>query len=222
MKKLLTSFILLILWIPGLNAASDSCTDTDGTALATHDANWVSMDATRVVGNLQINSNQCRGTGAFSTGGAMYSTSTVDTSQILVLAYSDSSLLKNVCVRAGTGAGADKSGYCIRLNTIVGANWTAVTSIKNGAFFGGASGFTAATASDHTLKITVTGAGTVTIHYFVDAVEIGSDTDASPLAAGNPGFFELGNGNQATTNFDDWTDGASASVPAAIPHRVEF
>ncbi len=39
---------------------SDTFTGADGTALATHDANWTSIDTTYAVTKLEINTNQVR------------------------------------------------------------------------------------------------------------------------------------------------------------------
>ena len=187
---------------------SDSFTGADATALATHDANWVSMDATNVTTNCTIQSNtlQETGGGGYSNCGAMYNTSSADTSQMLVKASADIFTYKNVCVRSGVAAGATKTGYCAKLAHITGANWDQIEIDKDGTYLDIKS-ISAATASDHTLKITASGTSTVTITTYVDGASAGTSSDStSPYGTGKPGFMTYGNGSAGTSGIDDWQD----------------
>ena len=47
--------------------ASDDFTDSDGTALEDHDANWTSIGGSYVVTNSEINSNTCEHEGTFQS-----------------------------------------------------------------------------------------------------------------------------------------------------------
>ena len=191
----------------GGGSNTDTFVDANGTALATHNANWVDTGGSN--GNVaycQIQSNTLQATSGFAGCIAMYNTSVSDASSLIVPANSDSSTSKQPCVRAGNGAGSDRTGYCAQLETISGSNWTDVHGAKNGGFFDDKT-VSVLVASDHTLKITASGTSTVTITYYVDGVNVGTSSDSSsPLAASHPGFKVQDNGTASFTNTGTWTD----------------
>lgn len=217
MKRLIITFLLLAApaW-----AASDSCTDADGTALATHDANWTQVNSTYAVANLKIASNKCTTTSNFAQGSAYYNASSVDTSQIVMKAATSAiSGAKFVAVRMGSS----QFGYSAAFATASGGNWTVMVIRKNNSFYTSISG-SWAMASDHTVKITVSGTSTVTINVTVDGTDIGSisSDSSSPIGSGHPGFYETGGGTAGDQDYDDWTDGASGAAAAGFNKRAKL
>jgi len=202
--------------------ASDAFTDDDGTGLEVHDANWTSIDATHVVTNIEINSNLAEAEGNYKRFGAYYDGSAEDTSQILKKAF-NSSDGQGPTTRADT----DELGYSIMLTGGSGGNWTVIQVNKSGNYLGDTGSVSYAQASDHTMKITVSGTTTVTIDYWIDGDAIGQKSDSSsPLGAGHPGFWSHYAGEDITcTQFDDWTDGAAAggiSIPVVMLQHDHF
>jgi hypothetical protein len=190
----------------GAAANSDNFVDTNGTALATHNSNWVTMPNAGLVANCEIQSNEVRTTGAFLGCSAMYNISSSDASQITFSAFSDTIIHKSVCVRANVDAGANKTGYCARLANVSGGNWTNLQIEKGGAFLD-IYGISAATTSSHTVKITASGTSPVTLTVFLDGSSLGVKTDSSsPYGTGKPGFWMVGDGDQTLTGMSNWTD----------------
>lgn len=188
--------------------ASDNFAGTNGTALASHDANWSSIDGTFTVANLKIDTNQCQiANNNYNSAGAYYNSSSADLSQLLCKAQTSAGTgLKYVTVRAGTSA----KGYALYLSAPSGGNWTRANLYKNGAFLANVT-VSIPTTADHTLKITASGTSSVLITGYVDGVSTITYTDSSsPLASNHPGFYVSGNGVAADNYVDDWTDGASA------------
>ena len=195
---------------------SDSFTDADDTALATHDANWGDCGSTYVVANCEIIGNAARGTNAWVTFGGRYTTSSADSSQILESANADPNAFVFVCVRAS----ASSLGYYLRFGGPSGGNWTTVNFWKEGTGYiaVGSSGGPWSQATAHTLRLTASGTSTVRLTAYVDDVDCGYYDDASsPLGSGNPGFAGYANGNHANATFDDWTDGTSGGASLYAP-----
>jgi hypothetical protein len=191
----------------GGGANSDSFTGTDGTALATHDPNWVSLPrGSGDIASCVIQSNQARTTSAFAVCAAMYNASSSDASSLTIVAYTDAVIGKRVCVRGNVAAGADKTGYCAVLGGASAGTWTTVDLVKDGGYMTSLSA-SAAQGSNHTLKITAAGTSTVTLEVFVDGSSVGTTTDSSsPDGTGKPGFVMVANGDSTVTGVDDWTD----------------
>ncbi|MBM2827743.1 MAG: hypothetical protein HW408_275 [Actinobacteria bacterium] len=187
--------------------ASDAFTNTDGTALSTHNANWGQLGG-YVLADLTIVSNQVR-IAAWGESGARYTASSIDLSQAVQEAVSEVNHHTHVCVRAS----ASVKGYHFKLLEISGGNWTTLTAYKDGAWLG-ATTVSISAGVTHTLKITASGTSTVTIKCYVDNTEYLSLTDsATPLGTGNPGFILDGESIEAKA--DDWTDGAAGGGGAA-------
>jgi hypothetical protein len=186
---------------------SDNFNGSNGTNLSTHNANWGAMNATCTVNSFVIQSNLLNLSGVFACGGALYTTSSSDISQVVVSAASTSAAInKSVCVRGANG-GSSSRGYCVNFAAVTGANYTQIKITKNGTFFAVHTGLTYAFASDHTLRIVVSGTTTVSIQAYVDTTLISTDSDSSsPLGAGNPGISVGGDGTAADNNLGPWQD----------------
>lgn len=185
---------------------SDTFTGANDTLLATHDANWVSGGgSSKNVAKCEIISNQLQPVGTYDECGAMYNTSSSDISQAIFKggATSSYSELRDLCVRMGTTT----AGYCAFFQAPSGGNWTSIHITKNGSDVESTSGETFATASDHTVKITASGTGPVTITVFIDGTEEASFVDStSPITTGKPGLRMYPDGNLANSRIDDWQD----------------
>lgn len=189
----------------GGGCVSGSCSDnfsgSSGTPLATHNSAWTDAYPASgyVVANLQLTgSSTVEVTSAFGTGGAIYSTSTSDTSQAVYKAYSDYSIFKAACVRITPGT---TSGYCFYEQSTTSGIVT-----KNGSFATGMA-FSLPSGSDHTVKVSASGTTTVIVTVTVDGGSPQTWTDtSSPLAAGHPGI-EAGAGSTiADTQLGAWQD----------------
>jgi hypothetical protein len=211
MKK----FLLFIFFaFVNVLAVTENFTDNDGTALATHDANW-----THVLGGgiayAKIYSNALRLDG-LEAEACSYNASARDTSQCVVKASMPQGANRNgPCVRMP----ADNYGYLIYLYAQSGGKWTSLYLTKNGSYLDLYTSLSYDTAADHTLKIIVSGAGIAdTIKSYIDGTLIGTKIDAStPLAAGHPGIA-MRNADDATNRImiDTWRDGSSSCTPATV------
>ena len=184
---------------------SDIFTDTNGTTLASHDANWTGVNATYPVTNGRIQSNIFEHASTFQRTGAYYAGSTSDSSSIVIKTGSTALSKRNVAVRMGSNI----RGYAATFSARSGGNWTTVSVTKDGTFYASKSG-SWSEAADHTLKITVSGTTTVAIAVSVDGVDIGAiaSDSSSPLAAGHPGFWNAECNAVVDSRLDDWTDAA--------------
>ena len=186
---------------------SDTFTDSDDTLLATHNSNWVDIGSPYVASQCEVISNAIRVVSDYPHCGVMYNTSSSDVSQIVVKAYTDQTVEKGPCVRAGNGAGDQLMGYCAYLLNASGGNWTEATIYKSGSYLGAFTALSYAQASDHTLKLTASGTSTVTLELFVDGASLGTKTDAtSPHTSGKPAFRTRGNVVASQSDVDSWQD----------------
>lgn len=204
--------------------ASDSFTNSDGTALSTHDSNWVDVDSTYNVGNLEINSNRAEGTGVWVLGGAIYSNGQgADQESEMVLVGGGNQVTddRHIGCRMDNGRTAPATrGYSALLGGGDGTEWDTVFLNKSGGWLATVTttGGPWAYADDHTIKLTVSGSSTVTLSVEVDSSSVGSDkTDSSsPHTDGEPGFYINDSGTIANYRVDDWTDnegGGAATYP---------
>lgn len=174
--------------------------------LADHDANWTASQAG--ITNLAINgSGSALLTGTYRSGSAYYSASTADMSIAVVGAgASDANVRPAACVRMSGSV----NGYCLALMDISSGNWTDVAIYKNTGILCYLDGGSWATNTTHTLKITASGTGTVTIHGYVDGTEVtGSCSDASSAYdSGSPGIYIYGGsaGDYTNNKLDSWAD----------------
>lgn len=195
--------ILICLATP-LWGASDSFTNTTGTALDTHDSNWDDLTGTYPVSNCSIQGNTVQST-AWGNCGAIYSASSSDTSQIVFGPFTDIQVKKGPCVRAGSGS----HGYCVHVFDASGGNWHNCFISKNDAEWQYCGAMSYSQASNHTLKIVASGTSTTNIKVYIDeTLEFDGDDASSPITSGKPGFRIYPNGTIADTALDDWTDGS--------------
>ncbi len=205
--------------------ASDSFTNSDGTALATHDANWATV--TSFTGAVTIQSNQARGPD-FAASCYRYTASSADDSQVVKKAHA--ALGNNrfgVCIRAG----ASTIGYSLRLRGLSGDNFTAAAVYKGTTYVASSGAISISRLSDITLRIQATtnasdqdirawvNASAITFGYSEGGTtysgQVLTDPSANtPITSGSPGIlFNNNSAAQADTFFDDWTDLASAGDP---------
>ena len=181
---------------------SDTFTGSNGTALATHDANWTSLPGYATT-NVTIQSNMAE-TGNYATGGGFYNASTADISQAVFKGAPTSSYVsKFITVRAGAGT----LGYEVYFNYFL--NPSNVVLTKNGTYQDTWVISTLDLTVDHTIKLTATGTSTTTLELFIDGASQGTKTDSSsPITSGHPGFFvDAGsNGTIGYTAVDNWQD----------------
>jgi hypothetical protein len=191
--------------IPNPVNYTDSFTDADNMALATHNALWASPGSTYLVTGFKISSNAVQTTGTFTTAGAYHTSSVSDTSQIVNKALSNTAQTVNkyVAVRMGSAT----LGYAGRV-TLSGGNWTTAAFSKNGGGLGSScSGLSYAAGSDHTMKIVASGTSTVSLTLYIDGTSVCSTTDStSTITSGHPGFYVAGNGTVLNNVFDSWQD----------------
>lgn len=197
--------------------ASDSFTDSDGTGLESHDANWSTPHADYAVTDLEINSNIVEHEGAWDSSGAYYDGSTEEDSQIVFVGGVDTTA-RHVAVRMATGtADFDDLGYSLYLGA-TGSDYTHVYVGLGRSWIATLNGSASyATADDHTLRITASG---TTITGYVDGNDEGNTTDSDVSDAGHPGFWTTDVAGVADSRYDDWTDGAAGglSIPVAMHH----
>lgn len=189
-------------------STTQAFTGADDTLLDVYNSNWINMPhATGDVDECIIKSNTIRANAAFGECYAMYNPSSSDSSQLVMKPFADANVGKGPCVRAGAGAGSNKSGYCANfIGSPAAGNWIRMGINKDGSYLDEYS-VAISSSSDHTVKIKASGSGTVTLHVYIDAVDLGAKTDSvSPLGAGKPGFHTTGNGDATVTGIDDWTD----------------
>ena len=91
--------------------ASDSFTDSNGTGLESHDANWAEAASGYPVTTLEINSNIVEHESTWQDSSAAYTASSEEDSQIVFVGGS-SLAVRHVACRMDTGTGdADDDGY---------------------------------------------------------------------------------------------------------------
>lgn len=170
--------------------ASDDFTDTTGTALSTHDANWTVHAAT-----YEIEANQLEGT-ALSTQGLAFYDATYTNDQYAQVTWTNS--VANgifwgpaVRVQAGTASGYD----CVAdVDTVALREWTA----------GSPSDLTTTARTQsvgETIRLEASGTG---LSCLIDDVEVLSTTDATHTS-GNAGVGSFSGSN--TILIDNWEGG---------------
>ncbi len=185
--------------------ASDDFTNSNGTALETHDSNWAETSSSSGDGG-EIQDNHYRDSNDWNHVRYYYTGGDPDLSQIVVAASIAPSYIGPACRVPTTN-----DGYSSEFEQS-GGNWTNVTLNKNGSWLAGAS-ISYSTSSTRTFKTTTSGTTTVTFKAFVDGTEEATvDDSSSPLSGGAPGFGTGPEGDATDCDFDDWTDGAAAGV----------
>jgi hypothetical protein len=200
--------------------ASDDFTDSDGTGLESHDANWTGISATYPVTMAEINNNICEAEIDYNNRfGAYYNGSSEDTSEIVHKGTCTTDT-KFVTVRADT----DEAGYACGLSTYSAGKWGYWVWYKSGNYFSDQNiNGLGLDSGDHTIKVTVSGTTTVTWDSWVDGSARAQKTDStSPLGSGNPGFYNDINDLASETGFDDWTDGVVSGLSVSVADSVSI
>lgn len=195
--------------------ASDAFTDTNGTALFTHDSNWGHADSATL--EPEIQSNYCIVAGDWNICKVRYTTSTEDTSEAVFRGHAGTlRTQREVCVRMSTSV----MGYGVTLTGVSGTDYTTMSFSKDGAWQSSVTGLTIDGTSDQTVKVTAEDSGAnVIVRAYLNDVEQGSWTDTTSVyASGNPGFHIEGNGvgTREATSIDDWTDNAGAGATSYL------
>jgi hypothetical protein len=220
MKTILTILITLYMSVPcyaggmmmggGVTAVaptgySDDFTGTASTPLATHDANWTSMDAAWPVGAFILSGDSTvLPNAAYNNASAYYAGSASDTSQIVYKGQTHCRVGSYVAVRAG----AASFGYSATFEGLTGGNWTVMDVRKNGTNQAYPTIANADCTVDHTIKIVASGTSTTTITVYVDGTAAGStyQDSSTPITSGHPGFYS-GTGQYPVDQiFDSWQD----------------
>lgn len=208
--------------------ASDSFTETNDTLLATHDAKWTSVGGSYVVTTMTVigASDVVQCNTEWNYYGAYYNNSQSADPQMsqAVLKAQAAGYEENKFVAVRMASVSENPGYGVCLATISGANYTRLMVHKNAVWLANASVTgTYAIASDHTLKIEVSGTSTTTIKIYEGGSQVGNDiTDSSsPITTGYPGIYGFDGGALGNTAYDDWTD-AGATSPTLIQEGFRF
>lgn len=182
---------------------SDTFSGTVGTALATHNPNWVNYSSTYVVsGFLLTGSNSVKLSTVWANSGAMYNTSTSDTIQITEGPHVGASTGSIVCVRAITGP--SNSGYCISFTGHSGSSFPTVTLSYNGGYRAGVPVNGHGPWEDsvsHTMKLQCLGDGASAVcTTWIDGQQLGNVSGQAGDRAsgvGHPMFYFAGAGTDA-------------------------
>lgn len=183
---------------------SDSFTGSDGTALATHDAQWTSMPTPYLTTYATLQSNQLS-IQAYQNGGAYYAASTADTSQMVFKGVTaNNTVTKRVHVRAGGSTKGYEAGIAYPSS---GSTVSSFAIRKGGVFLATITGSNIDTSADHTIKLVASGTSTVTLTVYVDGSSYGTTSDSSStITSGSPGWSCDGGSNATYNRFDDWQD----------------
>jgi hypothetical protein len=210
--------------------ASDSFTNADGTALATHDANWATSGGYTNIG--EINTNSVRQRTGYQNVSYRYSTSSSDDCQIVKLSHSEAG---NGRWSANVRSSSSSLGYQLRMSGYSDPNYGSFL-VRNGATeIGGGSvgGTTFARTGDATMRIQATTVGgDVELRVWINGVAQtfgyasgtgnsysgavltnGSGATPTPITSGEPGFYISSSVAAANGAFDDWDDLVSAGDP---------
>ena len=187
-------------------ACQDSFIGVAGTTINVHDANWRDYFSTVQAVNIALSGSGtahcCSDGNAYHVGGGYYNSSTSDTSQLVILPYTDGAVSKIVCVR---GDGVTTVGYCAQFGNASTGNWTKVSVF--GPSYSTVIEGSWSQSINHTLKITASGTGTVGITITVDDTSLGTSTVTGSITdTGHPGFYITGDGNDADNYVGPWQD----------------
>lgn len=189
--------------------ASDDFTDTDGTQIDAHNANWLIGSGSQALSNATIQSNELE-IAAFRDVKIFFSGSSED--------------LSVITLRGGANQGGpavrmsgSQEGYSLIFTTASGGNWTRLELQKNGSFLAQVTGLTNAQADDWTLKITAAANGSdVDLEGFIDDVSTLTHTDTSSPLTGGEDALNMGNNSSNPEQNDDWFSVVAAGVTLPI------
>ena len=194
--------------------ASDDFTNTNGTDLDDHDANWTSGAN---VSQLEIQSNQCEIFGSFNFPRAYYDGSSNNFTELISRGGGDNSGARvDLHIQMAHTVAAD-NGYRARITGDT-TDWTNISLFRDATFLASTGSLSTdpSKGSDVTMKLTgVVNGSDLDLAVFLDGTSELTNTNTSPLTGGFDGFGGYRNGGSAA-NFkvDDWTsDAPSAGFP---------
>jgi len=204
--------------------SSDSFTNSDGTTLPSHDANWADQDAAYAAADLTIQSNRARPPTWGNGAGAGYSNGQpADQDSYALFPYGAAAETKRfVSVRSiGTGNGR---GYTASWHSFDATNYIGLKVEKDGTWLAQTLGLTYPIINDHTIGITARDNGAnVDLVAYVDTVSTVTYTDTtSVFTDGVPGIGCIATGIPTDSEFDDWTDNISGSASYSISGSTEY
>jgi hypothetical protein len=192
----------------------DFFNDSDGTALATHDAKWINLSTTYVISGFEINSNIAEAINIWENSAGLYDNSQSDDQMSQAVYVGDASIDASSYRRLLVRGSEDSSfGYETYFSSMSGGNFTAMTLIKDDVWTDSVSGLSYPIADDHTIRISVSGQSTSTVKCYVDGTEEISFADSSfPILSGLPGFRCKGALLVLSTRYNNWTDDGDCNM----------
>lgn len=193
---------------------TDTFTNSNGTAITSHDANWTFSEGAGGVPATQSNELEWS---AFAQRCYYYAAAANDFAEIDII---DDGVNNN------TGGGpavlivptTQGYGLGVRFTTATGGNFTVITIEKDRAFFTTITGLSISQASHPSLAIEVTGisGSDVTVDVLVNGSSVGGATITSAAeTTGNDGLHRAdGGSNNFTSQYDNFTNvvaGAAAT-----------
>ena len=192
-----------------INAGASDAFTGSAVALATHNSAWADADASYSVSVLALDgSGHCIPVHAYDDGGARYTSSTSDISQITISARTTSTpYWMGPIVRAN----GTTRGYSLRLYTADGITYTGATVSNGDTTLASADGLSISTSTTHALRLVASGTGTVSVTGYVDGTQVITVSDVpsntpTPLGPGNPGFLVSNATAAASQVLDNWQD----------------
>ena len=194
--------------------ASDNFTNTNGTALETHNSNWGNEAV-----DIEIQSNAAQNEADNISSWTDFTGSASDYSKITVKAEVNTKSQWNSPLIRNNGA--QFIGYRAVMRTRVVDNWTEVRVYEAGGDSVGTTHTgTWSCLADHTLAIEATdnGAG-VNIEIWIDGVQgiTINQTTRTYDSGGTSGFVITSTADAADSAIDDWTDTAGGGATTILP-----
>lgn len=197
-------------------ALVDDFTNTNGTTLTTHNANWVlTTNSQTDVGNWTIQNNELQAA-AFKSLYAYRSDSSSGRFKVTLKGNGTDARYSGPSVRMS----AANEGYSAVFSVISGGDYTRVEIRKNGGFYDQHILLVPLSQSvDQDLEISaVQNGANVDLEVFVNSASVWTGTDTTPLTAGNDGIY-IGNTNGVVT-FDNASNGVISFTFDSLPGDI--
>ena len=184
---------------------SDTFTGDNGTALATHDANWTAASGSAcAVSTVTINTNSARQAGWCDTapyGRYYYAASSSDYSKVVTIATQDPNK-PGALVRASDS----NPGYSCWFRIGSGGKWTQMALSKNTTNVATAV-IDVIDTVPHTIELTASGTSTTNLSCKLDGTEVLTYADSTtPYTSGSSGMMMMTGTSTAVNIMDSWTD----------------
>lgn len=202
--------------VPDVSGFEDAFDSANGTALATHDSLWADIFTTHPVADCEIQSGMATTTVAHNDFGARYTGSTADFSEVVFKAGSYTQSTKAVAIRTS----AISEGYYATFEGLTGDVFANISIYSHGGVWVQSANGSWNRTLDHTVRLTASGTGSVTLNLWVDTVQVITDEvdTGSTIDSGNPGFWATYiDETESNYRFDDWTDNADAPGGVVVP-----